>query len=89
MKINSDIVSHLNQELRSAGVGFYYTMADLGSNNPTIRIEVIDNAGFVDSSIVNCTNDYYNWLDKWFMDNYKIKICYNNTRSIIWSDDFS
>ena len=40
-------------------------------------------------AIVNCTNEYYDWLKGWFATNYDISISFNNTRNVIWSNDFS
>ena len=90
MKITAEIIQHLNKTLNELGVGFIYKFNGNSSISPTATIAVKDNGlGLVDSSIINCTNAYYDWLEKWFLEMYQIKIIFNNTRSIIWSDDFS
>lgn len=83
------MVNHLNLVLKENRVGFKYVYEKEDTYAPTIRIDVIDNAGWVSSTIINCTDAYYNWLENWFKENYDIEICYNNTRSIIWSKDLS
>lgn len=88
-KISRGMVNHLNMVLRENGVGFKYVYENKDTYAPTIRIDVVDNAGWVSSTIINCTDEYYTWLENWFKENYDIEICYNNTRSIIWSKDLS
>lgn len=88
-KLTKGIIFHLNRTLKDLGVGFYYELSDLDTYAPRAQIKVIDPCEFVDSSIVNCTDIYYKWLEDWFKHNYDIEICYNNTRTIIWSNDYS
>lgn len=88
-KISKGMVNHLNMALRENGVGFKYVYENEDTYAPTIRIDVVDNASWISSSIINCTDEYYSWLENWFEENYDIEICYNNTRSIIWSKDVS
>ena len=88
-KITREMAEHLNKILKEMGVGFGYVYEDETTNAPTIRIVVADNMGWVTSSIVNCTDNYYVWLNDWFKDNYDITLCYNNTGNIIWSNDFT
>ena len=87
-KLTKELIEQLNVVLKDFGVGFEYKFTD-EPIAPKARIEVIDNKGFVESSIINCTEPYFNWLEKWFKENYDIEITYNNTRTIIWSDDYS
>ena len=39
---------------------------------------------YIDSFIINPTNEFYDWLELWFKIK-GIELSYNNTRSIIWS----
>lgn len=88
-KLTIGMIKHLNKVLKDDGVGFKYKFTN-ESIAPKARIEVEDgHSGFVNSSIINCTDIYFNWLEKWFKDNYNIKIIYNNTKTIIWSNDYS
>lgn len=91
-KITKGMVEHLNDTLKEFGVGFMYKMSGENSRSPVITITVVDPVGFlhpVYTSIINCSDTYYEWLDKWFLNNYGITLTYNNTRSCCWSDDFS
>ena len=88
-KFTKGIISHLNRTLKDLGVGFYYELSDIDTYAPRAQIKVIDPCEFVDNSIVNCTDTYYKWLEDWFRHNYDIEISYNNTRNIIWSNDYS
>lgn len=86
--INETIVRKLNEELKQKGCGFEYSLMDNDSPSPAIRRVVVDKVGFVTSSVINCTKTFYEWLDKWFIDNYGIELTYNNTGEICWSKDF-
>lgn len=88
MKITKGMVSHLNTELDSIGCKFCYVLDD-EFNNPVIVRQLHDDLGFVDSAIINCTDKFYDWLNDFFMTNYKIKLHYNHTKNICWSDDYS
>ena len=90
MKITKEICNKFNQALRDKGVGFYYVFENEDTRAPIMKVAVIDNSlDWVDSSIVNLTDEYFKFLENWFITNYGITIRYNNTRSIIWSDDFT
>jgi hypothetical protein len=88
-KINKGMVEHLNRVLKENGVGFEYILENETTYAPTIRIVVVDINGWVQSSKVRCTKEYYKWLENWFKDNYNVTLCYNNTGCIIWSKDFT
>ena len=87
-KLTKGIIEHLNIVLKGFRVGFKYKFTN-EPIAPKARIEVIDAKGFVESSIINCTDVYFEWLEKWFKENYDIEITYNNTKTIIWSNDYS
>ena len=91
-KLTEGMIRHLNSALKDYKVGFHYVLTK-EPYTPTAHITVNDSqfstVKWVDSSIVNCTNEFYKWLEKFFKENYNITLCYNNTKSTIWSDDFS
>lgn len=90
MKLTKEICNKFNQVLRATGVGFYYVFENEDTRAPIMKVAVIDNSlGWVDSSIVNLTDEYFKFLENWFITNCGITIRYNNTRSIIWSDDYT
>lgn len=90
MKITKEICDKFNQVLHDNGVGFYYVFQNEDTRAPIMKVVVVDNnLGWVDSSIVNLTDEYFKFLENWFLTNYGITIHYNNTRSIIWSDDYT
>ncbi len=90
MKITKEICNEFNQVLHDNGVGFYYIFENGDTRAPIMKVAVIDNSlGWVDSSIVNLTDKYFTFLENWFLTNYGITIHYNNTRSIIWSEDYT
>lgn len=90
MKITRGMVNHLNNELKNFGVGFEYIFENEDISNPTIRISVVDPKGlWVNSSIVNCSDEYFCWLEDWFKNNYDVTLCYNNTREIICSNIYA
>ena len=88
MKITSDVLKSLNDELRRLGCHFQYELIETVTYVPAIRKVIMDESGFVDSSIINCTDRFYKWLENFFIEKWGIKIIYNNTREICWSDDF-
>jgi hypothetical protein len=90
MKITEEICNKFNKVLHATGVGFYYIFQNEDTRTPIMKVAVVDNnLGWVDSSIVNLTDKYFKFLETWFITNYGITIRYNNTRSIIWSDDYT
>jgi hypothetical protein len=54
--------------------------------NPMIKLTLTD-MSFVDNCILNMTNEFYNYVENFFAE-YGIKLTYNNTRSIAWSNDW-
>lgn len=88
MKISVKIIDALNSMLSEKGVGFRYEFMP-NPISPSARIVVLDSDDhWVDNSIVNCTEKYYEFLSQWFKDMFDITLDYNNTRNIIWSHDF-
>ena len=87
-KISKGMVEHLNRVLKENEVGFRYIYENETTFAPTMRIIVDDKRGWVDCSTINCTHEYYEWLEQWFKTNYNITLTYNNTGNIIWSNDY-
>lgn len=85
-EITKDMVNNLNAALTEKGCGFEYVYVDSENENliKCIKRTVIDKTGFVESSVINCTKSFYEWLDAWFRDNYNIELDYNNTGNICW-----
>lgn len=92
MKITQTVLDDLNDTLYRMGCNFKYGwVADPSEDAvvPTIVRTMEDNNGFVDNVIINCNPSFYTWLNKFFKERYNITLCYNNTMSICWSDDYS
>lgn len=89
MKITKEMVNELNTKLKSLGAVVMYEFDDSeGSHgNPMIKLTLTD-MSFVDNCILNMTNEFYNYVENFFAE-YGIKLTYNNTRSIAWSNDWS
>lgn len=88
-KLSKGMIDHLNKVITSKGVGFHYRLSNTETYAPKATITVNDNMGWVVNNIINCTDDYYNWLKDWFKNNYNVEIMFNNTGSIFWSNDFN
>lgn len=85
-KITKEMVNALNANLTAFGCGFEYYIEDDIVDVPCIRRRVKDPTNkFVDSDIINCTKEFYEWLDNFFKTNYDIELSYNNTGNICWA----
>ena len=87
-KLSKGMIDHINKIIKDNAAGFYYEYRE-DSLTPTANIRVIDPVGWVDSSIINLTSEFLDWLKGWFKDNYDVEITFNNTRTIFWSNDFN
>ena len=87
MKITEDMVIVFNQTLENLGCSFKLQYDDkaLGFGNPSCEIVPTSNM-FIQSSIINVTDEFYNILDDFFAKR-GIELTYNNTGSILWSKD--
>lgn len=86
MKLTEELIDKLNSELQNCGAGFHYEFRDEFA--PTARVKInAGNNNWVDSSIINFTKEYCDWLRKFF-EYYGIEIEFNNTWSTFWSSDF-
>lgn len=86
--ITADMVENLNETLKELGCCFKYVLHE-DDHIPTMEVKLNDNSGFVDcfNISVNFTETYYTWLNTFFATKYGIKLVYNNTGSIIWSNE--
>lgn len=89
MKITKEMVNELNTKLQENGSVVIYEFKDDGTDsvNPLIRT-TLTNTTFVDNCILNMTDEFYNYVENFFAE-YGIKLTYNNTRSIAWSNDWN
>ena len=83
--ITKDILDDFNNELIAQGCSFKYVFMNNDESNPSI-MRVMKTDKFVDNAIINVTDEFYAFMDNFFMSNYGIKICYNNTGSISWAE---
>ena len=89
-KITREIVKELNTALEATGSGIRFDFGGEDTIAPKIMITIADPVGFLHPelrSVVNCSNKFFDWLDNWFLTNYNIKLTYNNTKEIAWSND--
>lgn len=87
MKITREMVMELNDELSVKGCPFRYKF----TNNVIVSsMEItLPSMSCVDSFIINPTREFFDWLELWFKIKYDIELRSNNTRSTLWSSDFS
>lgn len=84
MKITETMVKELNQQLKDHGCIFRYDYNSFNSGNP--RIQRVPASGtFITSAIINCTVDFYKYLEGFFRNRGINKLNYNNDGSICWS----
>lgn len=82
MKITVEMVREFNRALSSLGCSFCLEYDDR-TNNPECTIIPVSML-FVDSSIINCTKEFYQLLEGFFTKK-GIELSYNNTANIFWS----
>ena len=83
--ITKEMLTELNILLAKEGCSFRYVVCKYyhdGSIN-TIEREIANNK-WIDSAIINTTDEFYTWLNTFF-SSYGIELSYNNTRSICWA----
>lgn len=81
MKITNEMVDNFNNLITECS--FKLKFNDEFSN-PTCEI-VPKNNKYIDSSIINLNNEFYQILENFFKSFYSIELSYNNTRSSFWS----
>jgi hypothetical protein len=83
MKITSELVEELNNELKNKECSFRYSYDESYIGTPVIKI-TLASMMYVDSCIINPTPEFFDWLSQWF-EKRGITITYNNTGSTAWS----
>ena len=86
MKITQDMVTVFNQKLKEMECSFKIQLDKAGvgiCNNPSCEI-VPANSKFIETSIINVTDEFYKFLEDFFKER-GIELTYNNTGSIFWS----
>ena len=85
MKITREMAIELNNELAIMCCPFRYKFVEdrYGCGNSQIEL-TLPNTNYVRSFIVNPTEEFMNWLYKWF-DTRGIELRSNNDGSILWS----
>ena len=78
MKITNEMVDNFNNLITECS--FKLKFNDEFSN-PTCEI-VPKNNKYIDSSIINLTNEFYQILENFFKSFYSIELSYNNTKYI-------
>ncbi len=83
MRITNEMVDNFNNLITDCS--FKLKFNDEFSN-PTCEI-VPKNNKYINSSIINLTNEFYQILENFFITFYNIKLSYNNTKSHFWSSN--
>lgn len=84
-KITQEMLDALNEELLAKGCLFRYIVRRRNDDGTIETIErVLCNDTWISSSIINATDEFYEWFEKFFRE-YGIEIHYNNTRDISWA----
>ena len=84
-QLTQAMIDVLNDKLYLMGMGIYYVPWEFDSSIPGMQVQVRDTKNFIHSSIVNFTNDYFEWLNNFFKTTFDIELAYNNTGSICWA----
>lgn len=90
-KLTKGMINHLNEVIAEYDAGFHFVFVD-EPIAPKARVETkdrLDGVCWVESSIVNLTNEFRDWLDNFFKEQYEVTLIYNNTKTTIWSNDFT
>lgn len=88
MKITETIVNEVNGALENMNSGIRFIFNE-SIYAPMMKLTIADRNEFIDNStIVNPTDKFYEWLDAYMMIHYGITLDYNNTRNICWSNDY-
>lgn len=85
MKITEDMVTVFNQTLENLNCSFRLKYESGMCGNGQCKITP-SNEMFIQSSIINLTEDFYRVLENFFAKR-DIELSYNNDGSIFWSKD--
>lgn len=86
MKITEEMLNKLNEELLTKGCIFKYVFVTgyEKTTNPIIeRVPIYET--YIANSIINCTKEFYDYLENFFKK-YNIELSYNNTGNRCWSE---
>ena len=87
-KITHEMVIRLNDELKKKGCYFHYTLYTFiypdGTNGLSIRRNINDHSEFFVDAVISCDKVFYEWLDKFFKDNYNIILDYSEDGNECW-----
>lgn len=85
MKITENMIAVFNQTLENLDCSFRLKMESGTCGNTQCKI-VPSNDKFIQSSIINLTEEFYKELEKFFNER-GIELSYNNDKSKFWSRD--
>lgn len=87
-KLTHDMVHHLNEELKKKGCHFHYLLYTFkypdGTFGLSIRRTITDHSEFFVDAVISCDKTFYEWLDKFFKDNYNIILDYSENGNECW-----
>lgn len=86
MRITKEMVRELNAELKKSGCAFKYEIVKEVLANTVIE-RVPMSKKYISSSIINCTDEFYAYLNAFFRKKGIEKLEYNNTGDRCWSAD--
>lgn len=85
MRITEEMTDELNEILKSMGCSFKFAYRE---DNLNSQIDVAPmNGQFIDSAIINLTNECHSFIEHFFQGKGIEKLGYNSTRTTIWSRD--
>lgn len=84
-KLNMEIINAINDKLNRIGASFYYEPWKINSSVPGMQVKMKDTNNFISSSVINFTNEYFEWLNDYCKMTFDIELAYNNTGSICWA----
>jgi hypothetical protein len=85
------MVDILNEMLGDKRCAFRFELVTRDRNNDVLEnlhIKIIPVfSTFISSCIFNLTNQFYDWLERFCKDRWNVTLSYNNTRSVIWTEE--
>ena len=82
MKITEEMVFKLNNELIVMGCPFRYSYTE--ETVPSIEVQLL-NTNYLKCYTIYPSDDFLEWLYKWFEFKYGIELECNNTGTVFWS----
>ena len=88
MQLTQSMITKFNIFLNNEGVCFRMKFSRPQFSNTCTFMEIIPVTDkYLDSAILNVSDDFIKLMYSWFEENYNITLTYNNTASIFWSND--